>query len=133
LRSTAKRNSKAGTFFQKRSKGPFGSVLAAHEEEDTMSDFKVVNDENDEVRMDRAIPEVIAPPVIPLNKANLFDKNGLPNLKALKGHLQREGRLAMDAAMELVKRGSDVFKKEPNILQLKYPVTVCGDIHGQFF
>lgn len=98
-----------------------------------MSDFKVVNDENDEIRMDRAIPEVIAPPVIPLDKARLFDKNGLPNLKALKAHLQREGRLSMDAAIELVRRGADVFKKEPNILQLKYPVTVCGDIHGQFF
>lgn len=98
-----------------------------------MSDFKVTNDENDEVRMDRAIPEVIAPPVIPLDKAKLFDKNGLPNLKTLKMHLQREGRLAPDAAMELVKRGSELFKREPNILQLKYPVTVCGDIHGQFF
>jgi serine/threonine-protein phosphatase 2B catalytic subunit len=52
----------------------------------------------------------------------------------LKKFLQREGRLEIDAALELVKMGGDVFRKEPNIFQdVKYPITVCGDIHGQFF
>jgi serine/threonine-protein phosphatase 2B catalytic subunit len=28
---------------------------------------------------------------------------------------------------------SEVFRKERNLLELKYPVTVVGDIHGQFY
>lgn len=83
--------------------------------------------------MDRVIKEVVAPPLHPLTRAKLFDKDGMPDLPVLKAHLQREGRLEMSAAMELVKRGEEIFKQEKNILYLKYPVTVCGDVHGQFF
>jgi serine/threonine-protein phosphatase 2A catalytic subunit len=27
---------------------------------------------------------------------------------------------------------TEVFDKEPNVLEIRTPVTVCGDIHGQF-
>ena len=29
--------------------------------------------------------------------------------------------------------GTEVLKKEPNVLNVDSPVTVCGDVHGQFF
>lgn len=46
-----------------------------------------------------------------------------PDLAVLKTFLTREGRLDLDCAYDLVKRGGEVFKSEANILQLKYPVT----------
>nr|XP_057929123.1 serine/threonine-protein phosphatase 2A catalytic subunit beta isoform-like [Doryrhamphus excisus] len=33
----------------------------------------------------------------------------------------------------LCKKGTEVLSKEPNIVSLKSPITICGDIHGQFY
>jgi len=84
-----------------------------------------------EVQMDRVIKDVVAPPMWPMGKDHLWGKNGLPNLPALKEHLLKEGRLTQDAALDLIHRASAIIKAEPNMLELKYPITVCGDIHGQ--
>ncbi len=58
---------------------------------------------------------------------------GMPILPVLKEHLQKEGRLTQDAAIKLIDMASALFKAEPNMLELRYPITVCGDVHGQFF
>ena len=29
--------------------------------------------------------------------------------------------------------GTEVLKKEPNLLEMDAPITVCGDVHGQYF
>jgi len=39
----------------------------------------------------------------------------------------------MKDAMYLVTTASELFRGEPNVLTLNDPITVCGDIHGQFF
>ena len=36
-------------------------------------------------------------------------------------------------ALQLLKMGADVMSQEPNVLDLKTPITVCGDLHGQFY
>lgn len=86
-----------------------------------------------EPTVDRVVPHVVAPPIIPLSKDDLFDKNNKPRLDVLKEHLQKEGRMARDAITEILDLTSAIMKKEKNVLILDYPVTVVGDIHGQFF
>lgn len=48
--------------------------------------------------------------------------------KAFKGDL-----LPVDAVKWLCATAAQVFSKEPNVVALNAPVTVVGDIHGQFF
>lgn len=83
---------------------------------------------------DRVMKDVVAPPRFPLTKAQLFPGGrDLPDLKVLKDHLLKEGRVDQDLYIEVVDRAAALLAKEPNVLRLKYPVTVCGDVHGQFF
>jgi len=30
-------------------------------------------------------------------------------------------------------KATEIVEKEPNIVQVQTPVTICGDVHGQFF
>jgi serine/threonine-protein phosphatase 2B catalytic subunit len=63
----------------------------------------------------------------------LFLPNGLPNLEFLKDHFTKEGRLQEYQVIKILEMGADALRKEPNLLKVAAPVTVCGDIHGQFY
>ncbi|OHT07303.1 Serine/threonine-protein phosphatase PP-X 4 [Tritrichomonas foetus] len=39
----------------------------------------------------------------------------------------------LEDAKSLLNIGASVLGREPNTLQLRTPITVCGDIHGQFY
>jgi len=82
---------------------------------------------------ERMVPEVSEIPRYPLDTNLLFNKNGSINLGVLKDHLNKEGRLWKRDCLRLVKAASALFKGEPNLLRLRDPIAVCGDIHGQFF
>jgi serine/threonine-protein phosphatase 2B catalytic subunit len=51
----------------------------------------------------------------------------------LRKHLLREGRLEKKELVELIKGASAIMRKEPNVLRMKEPVIIVGDIHGQFY
>jgi serine/threonine-protein phosphatase 2B catalytic subunit len=68
--------------------------------------------------------------VWPLGKSN---NRSVPNIDLLRSHLLREGRLEKKELIELIKSASAIMKKEPNVLKMKEPVIIVGDIHGQFY
>ena len=57
----------------------------------------------------------------------------MPILANLKAHFLKEGLLAERDAAEIVNRAATILRKEPNLLRLNDPITVCGDVHGQFY
>ena len=56
-----------------------------------------------------------------------------PNLSFLKQHFYREGRVTEEQALWILHEGTKVLKAEPNLLEMDAPITVCGDVHGQYF
>lgn len=38
-----------------------------------------------------------------------------------------------EQALWIIKAGTDLLKAEPNLLEMDAPITVCGDVHGQYF
>ena len=58
---------------------------------------------------------------------------GKPNLKILKEHLKRQGKLDNYCALKLIRQTADILRREPNIIEIDAPVIVVGDIHGQFY
>jgi len=56
-----------------------------------------------------------------------------PNLAFLKQHFYREGRLTEEQALWIINEGTKVLRAEPNLLEMDAPITVCGDVHGQYF
>jgi serine/threonine-protein phosphatase 2B catalytic subunit len=56
-----------------------------------------------------------------------------PNLHFLKQHFYREGRLTEEQALWIIEEGTKILRLEPNLLEMDAPITVCGDVHGQYF
>lgn len=79
---------------------------------------------------ERALPHVVEPAAERLGKDAIFTENGV-DLAALKLHLQREGRLELEAAMEIVKKATFVLGKEPVLLNIKVRAAgrVCACAH----
>jgi serine/threonine-protein phosphatase 2B catalytic subunit len=56
-----------------------------------------------------------------------------PNIQFLKQHFYREGRLTEQQALWIIRKGTEILKSEPNMLEMDAPITVCGDVHGQYY
>ncbi|TPX10912.1 uncharacterized protein E0L32_008118 [Thyridium curvatum] len=56
-----------------------------------------------------------------------------PNIVFLKEHFYREGRLTEEQALWIIHKGSELLRAEPNLLEMDAPITVCGDVHGQYY
>ncbi|PVG02461.1 Metallo-dependent phosphatase [Serendipita vermifera] len=62
-----------------------------------------------------------------------FYGNNKPNVAFLRRHFHAEGRLHESQAMYILEKAKEVFSQEPNVLDIDAPVTISGDIHGQYY
>lgn len=76
-------------------------------------------------------------PLAPTHKltvAEVFDaKSGKPNYDTLRQHFLQEGRVEDAVALRILKDGAALLRKEPNMMDVEAPITICGDVHGQFY
>ncbi|KAH7647813.1 phosphatase 2B catalytic subunit [Cryptosporidium bovis] len=84
---------------------------------------------------DRVVKDVDPPPMFPITEELLFPDgiDGKPDWRTLKSHLLREGRVQKEHLLEIIRRTSEITANESNMLRLKDPITVVGDIHGQYY
>jgi serine/threonine-protein phosphatase 2B catalytic subunit len=77
---------------------------------------------------ERGCPRV-KPPIV----ETLRFEHELPCIETFLNHFSNGGRLHIDSALRLLQQTSALLREEPNVLTLCDPITVVGDIHGQYF
>ncbi|KAL4939164.1 hypothetical protein BDV06DRAFT_214538 [Aspergillus oleicola] len=95
----------------------------------------VMDDGTQVSTQERVVKEVQAPALNTPSDDQFWDPEDQtkPNLQFLKQHFYREGRLTEDQALWIIHTGTEVLKAEPNLLEMDAPITVCGDVHGQYY
>ncbi|KAI0047889.1 Metallo-dependent phosphatase [Auriscalpium vulgare] len=85
----------------------------------------------------RQVPSVPPPAAFLPTEEQFYKIDGhgrrKPSHEFLKEHFLREGRLTEDQALTILRQATDMLSAEPNILRVRSPVTVVGDIHGQYY
>ncbi|ESK92590.1 serine threonine-protein phosphatase 2b catalytic subunit a1 [Moniliophthora roreri MCA 2997] len=86
---------------------------------------------------ERVIKDVQAPAMFIPTPEQFFADHGQdrskPDIGFLKNHFYREGRLSEEQALWILEQGTELLRREPNVLSVDAPITVCGDIHGQYY
>ncbi|CAN6603874.1 serine/threonine-protein phosphatase 2B catalytic subunit A2 [Trichomonascus vanleenenianus] len=97
--------------------------------------FFVGPDGSKQSTVDRVVKTVPAPAWSVPTDEEFYDPRdpSKPNLAFLKNHLYKEGRLTEQQALFIINGTTELLRQEPNLLDVDAPVTVCGDVHGQYY
>lgn len=84
---------------------------------------------------ERQVPEVDYPPTERFTWEEIISKDDPEMLdhEKIRKHLKAEGRLSESAAIRIVNKAKKLLTAEDTLLNIEAPVTLCGDIHGQFY
>ena len=82
---------------------------------------------------DRQVQNLAYPATKRITTSELFKNNNKPDHILLREHLKQEGRLSNECALTIIKQATAILSSEPTMLEVAAPITVCGDIHGQYF
>ncbi|KAF7761409.1 hypothetical protein Agabi119p4_9401 [Agaricus bisporus var. burnettii] len=90
----------------------------------TLEDGNVVSTQ------ERVVKDVQAPAMSKPTPEQFFANRGQdrtkPDIAFLKNHFYREGRLTEEQALWILQQGTELLRKEPNVLQVDAPITVFG-------
>lgn len=81
----------------------------------------------------RPVQNVPEPAKNRLGVKDIFRSDGSLDIEKLRLHFMSEGRLTEECAKKIVSTGTEALRKEPTMVEIEAPITVCGDIHGQYF
>ncbi|PVU88649.1 hypothetical protein BB559_004477 [Furculomyces boomerangus] len=85
--------------------------------------------------LERIVKEVKPPnSTIPTDNQVFVDGNiDNPDVDFIKKHFYEEGKLSISQATAILKKARDILSKEPNVIETNPEITICGDIHGQYY
>lgn len=68
-----------------------------------------------------------------LTREDFFDEDNQPMISKIKEQFIGQKPLPFEAAKEILSRAVELFKQDQNVIKLKAPILIAGDIHGQFY
>ncbi|EFX03610.1 serine/threonine-protein phosphatase 2b catalytic subunit [Grosmannia clavigera kw1407] len=95
----------------------------------------VMEDGSNVSTLERVCKDVQAPATYKPTDEQFFtdESHTKPDINFLKTHFYREGRLTDEQALWIIHAGTELLRAEPNMLEMDAPITVCGDVHGQYY
>ncbi|CAI5758768.1 unnamed protein product [Candida verbasci] len=133
--NTKQINNALNAIHHKKSSIPISKNTSQSTHQSSKRDLTIYIDEggNKFSTIDRAIKTIDPPATFKPKDEQVFLPNGLPNHEFIKQHFIKEGRLQEHQAIKIIRDATKLLSKEPNLLSVPAPVTICGDIHGQYY